>query len=169
VLKFASRPIAKKVNIQRRIGVLARYVSASCAVSMTTRNAISETAASVSARSFHDGRSLFFLLLVEIFAAITHNQLAHAKREDAVHSGGERHHHADQTKPRRPKQAGAIIPCTTLNPRLMVLLLNNAPLERITLAKSGSFLNFEKRDMGEIINALKAIKKDLRGFENSEV
>jgi hypothetical protein len=74
------------------------------------------------------------------------------------------------TTPIKPNPAGPSrrvtnTPCKTLNPRLMVLLLNIAPLERITFAKSGSFLNFERRDMGEIINA----KKDLRVFQNSEV
>ena len=34
----------------------------------------------------------------------------------------------------------------------MELLPNKAPLERITLPSSGSFLNFEKKDMGDIVH-----------------
>jgi hypothetical protein len=52
----------------------------------------------------------------------------------------------------------------------MVLLLNNAPLERITLPSSGSSLNFERRDMGGIINAERCdIKKTSEFSKNSEV
>jgi len=57
-----------------------------------------------------------------------------------------------------------------VNAKLMVFVLSNAPLERITFAKSGSFLNFERRDMGEIINALTgAIKKISEVLETSEI
>src|SRR5690606_28340076 len=48
-----------------------------------------------------------------------------------------------------------------LSPRARVLLLNNDPLERMTLAKSGSFLNLERRD---IKRNYKRLQKDLGDF-----
>ena len=41
---------------------------------------------------------------------------------------------------------------TTLNPRLIVLLVKRCALERITLPNSGSFLNFESRDIRDIVH-----------------
>ena len=58
---------------------------------------------------------------------------------------------ATRPKPAGPSKRAARILCTTLNARLMVLLLSNAPLERITLPSGLKAAFLPKKTRGESV------------------
>ena len=52
----------------------------------------------------------------------------------------------------RSRKLPVVMEDDSLKPRLMLLVVNRCALLRSTLVNNGSFLNFESRDMQEIIN-----------------